>query len=146
MNNLRLSDTGLSFIARWEGFIGHVYNDVGGKATVGYGHLVLPGEHFTTLTQAQGLDLLRQDVGKAEHAVNSLVNVPLVQRQFDALVSFVFNVGSGINGFAGSTLLRLLNRGDYSGAASQFTLWDHVGGVENAGLLARRQAEKAMFG
>lgn len=141
---MHLSDDGLRFIGKWEGFVGHVYLDAAKKATIGYGHLIRPGEHFTTLTEPEGLALLRQDAALAETAVNACVKVPLTQRQFDALVSLAFNIGNGA--FAMSTLCKYLNRGDYSGAASQFLVWDHVGGVENAGLRARRESERAMFG
>ena len=67
------------------------------------------------------------------------MKVPLTQGEFDALTDFVFNCGCGA--FAGSTMLRLLNAGDYQSAAGQFDLWDHAGGQVVAGLLRRREAE-----
>jgi len=67
----------------------------------------------------------------------------LQQNEFDALVDFVFNLGRGA--FAGSTLLKNLNAGQFDAAATQFDLWDHAGGQVVAGLLRRRQAEQAMF-
>ena len=83
------------------------------------------------------------DLADAQASVNTLVTVALSQNQYDALVSFTFNLGGGALG--GSTLLRILNSGDYAGAAAQFPVWDHVAGIVSAGLLARRRAEQAMF-
>jgi len=75
--------------------------------------------------------------------VNYLVKVPLTQGEFDALVDFDFNLGRG--NLASSTLLKLLNAGDYQGAANEIDKWDRAGGVLLAGLLRRRQAETALF-
>jgi lysozyme len=141
---MNLSASGLNFIKQWEGFRATPYKDAGGKWTIGYGHLIQPGESFTQISQAQALNILAQDVNWAENAVNSLVAVPLNQNQFDALVSLVFNWGSG--NFANSQLLQKLNAGDYQGAAQR--LGEHPvtsGGVFVQGLANRRAAEKAMF-
>lgn len=141
---MKLSDAGLAAIAKWEGWRSSVYLDVGGKATIGYGHLVRPGEHFATpITQAMGLALLRNDARIAEDAVNSGVTVPLSQSQFDALVSFTFNCGSGA--LLSSTVLRKLNAGDYSAAADHLLDWCKVNGQTNVDLLHRRQSERERF-
>jgi lysozyme len=84
------------------------------------------------------------DLNYAEHAVTTLVLVPLTQNQFDALVSLVYNIG--VTAFKNSTLLRLLNSHDYSGASAQFLVWDHSGGVVSLGLHRRRVAEQQVFG
>lgn len=143
---MKLSDSGLNFIAGQEGFSATPYVDAQGHS-IGYGHFILPGELGNTivppLTEAQALTLLNQDAGIAEAAVNNLVTVPLSQGQFDALVDFVYNEGQ--THFANSTLLRLLNSGDYSGAAAQFPVWNMSSGAVNPDLVARRLAEQQTF-
>ena len=142
-----LSQAGIDAIAGREGFSATPYRDATGYS-IGFGHFILPGENFTSITRSEGLALLAQDTAKADAAVKRLVNVPLTSNQHDALVSFVYN--AGINAFAGSTLLRKLNVGDYSGAANQFAVWDksHTPSgsfVTNLALEARRASEKAQF-
>ena len=141
---MRLSSNGLSYIKRWESFRAAAYDDGYGNLTIGYGHKIKPGESVTRISEAEALQLLTQDVGWAEDAVNSYVRVALTQAQFDALVSLVFNWGPG--NFAQSLLLQRLNAGDYAGAAER--LGEHPvtsGGQYSAGLARRRQEEKAMF-
>jgi lysozyme len=118
------------------------YRDSKGVLTIGYGHTyhVYVGQ---TCTQEQADLWLVQDIVIAETAVNRLVGVKLTQGEFDALVDFTFNVGVG--NFSNSTLIHLLNHGDYNGAANEFEKWDYCGGVVLAGLLRRRLAEKAVF-
>jgi len=123
-----------------------------GVWTIGWGHTkgVKEGD---TCTPEQADRWLDEDTDWAERAVNDLVEVPLNQNQFDALVSFVFNVGRGSghddphgpSGFMGSTLLRLLNMADYAGAANQFRRWDKSKGRVLNGLVLRRMDEKALF-
>lgn len=141
-----LSLAGLNAIKEHEKFVSVPYKDQAGIWTIGYGHKIEAGEEFSSLTEQEASSLLAKDVGRAEDAVNSLVRVGLSQYQFDALVSFVFNVGTGA--FRRSTLLRKLNAGDPT-VAQEFTRWVYVtkGGqkVQSAGLLNRRQAEVAMF-
>src|SRR5580765_8560569 len=108
---MHISNEGLDFIASEEGFRANVYNDFAGLPTIGYGHALKPGESFGTLSEADAKTLLRIDVAVAEAHVNRLVRVALTQDQFDALCSFVFNLGGAA--LAGSTLLRLLNQGEY---------------------------------
>jgi lysozyme len=95
------------------------------------------------ITAGQAESLLRKDITWVEKAVNKLVVVPLTQNQFDALSSLVFNIGEG--GFANSTLLRLLNAGDYEGAANQFLRWNKQKGVTLKGLTKRREEERKLF-
>jgi lysozyme len=143
INNLTYSGNGLSLTEQFEGCNLTAYQDQVGVWTIGYGHTgadVTPG---LTITQDQAQDLLAQDVGKAATCVNNVVTVELSQPEYDALVDFVFNLGVGA--FTGSTLLRDLNSGDFSDAATQFDAWDHAGGNVVAGLLRRRQAETALF-
>lgn len=115
----------------------------GAPWTIGYGHTgpdVRPGLIWT---HDQAVQALIRDENHAIGAVNALVCVPLTQGEFDALVDFAFN--AGIGALQHSTLLRLLNAGDYHGAATQFELWDRAGGKVLAGLLRRRQAETQEF-
>lgn len=110
--------------------------------TLGYGHTggVKPGD---TCTEAQAMEWLAEDVREAERAIERLVTVPLTQDQFDALVSFVFNLGAG--NFGGSTLLKRINAGDFEGASREFPRWNRAAGRVMAGLTKRRHAEAAMF-
>ena len=138
-----IDDAGLAFIERWEGFRANVYLDTAGKATIGIGHLIKQGESFTTLTHDEALDLLRQDAAVAVAAVNDLVQYDLTQNQFNALVSFVYNLGQ--RNFRTSTMLRKLNNDDFDGAAQEFPKWNMAGGKIDIGLANRRAAEKRLF-
>lgn len=143
----KTSTEGVAFIASKEGFVGHWYQDVADVWTIGFGHASKPGEYPTKwaagITKASAFDLLAADCTIAEDAVNAHVKVALTQNQFDALVSFTFNLGGGA--FAGSTLLKLLNQGDYQGAADEFPKWCHAAGVTNPTLQQRRSQERAVF-
>lgn len=140
---MRLSTQGLQFIQEQESLRLTPYRDIGGKWTVGYGHLMRNGESLGPITEGQALLLLEGDVTEAENAINRLVMVALSQPQFDALASFVFNVGVGA--FENSTLLTDLNDGNYAMAAAQFPNWDHVNGTVSNDLFERRMAEQRMF-
>jgi lysozyme len=142
VNSLTYSQNGLNLTEQFEGLRLEAYQDVVGVWTIGYGHTggVTPG---MTCTQEQANDWLSQDVQGASHVVNTVVQVQLNQNQFDALVDFVFNLGAG--NFQSSTLLRLINQGNFTGAANQFPLWNHAGGVVVAGLTERRIAEQKLF-
>jgi len=141
---MEMSDNGLQLIKNSEGFVGHVYLDVAGKPTVGYGHLIKAGEDFSGgVTQQQATELLQNDVKWAENAVTAAVHVPLNQNQFDALVDFTFNLGAGA--LQGSTLLALVNQGKMDEAADEFPKWVHAGGKVQPGLVTRRQAERDLW-
>jgi lysozyme len=137
---MQLSATGLELIKRSEGFRSRLYVDAAGVKTIGFGHRVAPRESFPAgVDEARAEALLAGDVRQAEKAVGRLVRVALTQGQFDALVDFCFNLGEGR--LAGSTLLRELNAGRHEAAGEQLLYWVYAGGVANAGLKARRQAE-----
>jgi lysozyme len=104
---MRISQNGLDLIKQHESFSPTVYICPAGKPTVGFGHVVLPNESFTRISEQEAEDLLCKDVSIAENCINNAVKVPITQNQFDALVSFVFNVGCAA--FLKSTLLRKLN-------------------------------------
>lgn len=139
-----VSTQGIEHTAEKEGLVYHAYPDPGTKGvpwTICYGHTkgVRPG---MTATQAQCEAWLAEDLYVAERAVQRHVRVPLTQGQYDALVSFVFNVGEGQ--FRTSTLLRLLNQGDYKGACDQFPRWVYANKRVLDGLVTRRTEEQAM--
>ena len=139
---MHISEKGLSLIKRWEGFRAKAYRDPVGIWTIGYGHIkgVRPGDY---MTEPQALALLREEVKEYEEPVRRAVAVDLNQNQFDALVSFTYNVGAGA--FSQSTLLGLLNQGRYKAAANQFLRWVKGGGRTLPGLVSRRQDERELF-
>lgn len=142
---MELSQNGLSLIKSFEGFSSTPYKDVAGKLTIGYGHLIKKNEHFpdTGIEEEEAQELLSKDTGYAQSAVCQSVVVPLTQGQYDALVSFTFNLGGAT--LLRSTLLEKLNNSDYGGCADEFLKWNHAGGLEVAGLTRRREAERRLF-
>ena len=142
----KVSEKGLSLIKRFEGFSKTVYICPAGHPTIGYGHVVLDHEMESFaegVSGEQATDLLRQDVAIAERAVLQHINVPLTNGQFDALVSFTFNLGSGA--LQRSTLRRKLNCQEYTSAANEFSRWVWAGGKKLKGLVRRRQVEAELF-
>jgi lysozyme len=145
---MKLSGRGLALIAQFEGFVDHGYNDAAKHCTIGYGHLLHHGrcsrsELARTISRAAAKALLDRDADRFERAVNRLVRVALGQGQFDALVSFAFNVGEGA--LAASTLLKKVNLSDFEGAAAEFDRWTRAAGQVLPGLVRRRNAEEALF-
>ena len=139
---MNISEAGIQLIKKFEGCSLKAYKCPAGIWTIGYGHTLNVNEG-QTITKKQAEDLLKQDLRSFVLTVNNLVNVPLNQNQFDALVSFCYNLGSG--NLKSSTLLKLLNKKDYLGAAEQFDRWVHAGGKKLSGLVKRRAAEKELF-
>ncbi|MDI7005145.1 lysozyme [Pseudomonas aeruginosa] len=142
---MKASQDALDIIKKFEGFSEKAYPDPahGWRVpTIGYGTTsgVKMGD---TITKERAEELLREDVKRFEGYVDRLVKVPLTQGQFDALVSFTYNLGPGA--LEKSTLLKLLNRGDYQGAANQFSRWVNAGGKRLGGLVKRRAAERVLF-
>jgi lysozyme len=140
---LKLSDDGLAFIKKHEGCRYHAYLDSGGVPTIGVGHTGLEVRLGMEIDDEEVDRLLRLDVETAEKCVNNCVRVPITQSQFDALVSFTFNVGCGALGK--STLLKHLNDGQDDLAAREFTRWVKVRSKVVAGLVKRREAERDLF-
>lgn len=144
---MRISDSGIRLLKLFEGLELEAYQDIAGVWTIGYGHTgpdVRPGMR---ITEREAEALLRRDLKSREDAVDRLVNIPLNQNEYDALVSFVYNVGA--EAFRRSTVLRRLNRNNRFGAADALTWWNKatIGGVlrEVMGLTRRRAAERALF-
>ena len=154
---MQMSEHGLELLEQWEGFELKVYKDSAGLPTIGVGHLLtkseltsgkivingLPVQYADGLTDQQSLDLLSQDVKPAAQAVNTSVKVPLNQNQFDALVSFTFNVG--VAAFSGSTLVKVLNQKQYGEVPNQLLRWVRSGGQVVQGLVNRRQNEISLW-
>ncbi|NJR65394.1 MAG: lysozyme [Leptolyngbyaceae cyanobacterium CRU_2_3] len=138
----KTSAKGVSLIKSFEGLRLDAYLDPVGIWTIGYGTTkgIKAGMR---ITEAQAETYLREDLQRFEQAVQDNVKVSLSSDQFSALVSFTYNVGEGA--LASSTLLRLLNQGDYQGAADQLLRWNKGDGQELPGLTRRRKAERAMF-
>lgn len=135
---------GIDLIKHFEGFEPHVYLDAVGIPTIGYGHVVLEGEDFARgLSHRDAELLLQKDLRKFELAVLRLAKVKLTDGQFDALVSFAFNLGAGA--LQRSTLLKRLNSGMIDEAANQFPKWVYAGGRKLTGLVHRRNAERELF-
>lgn len=147
---MKTSQRGVDLIKEFEGLRLTAYYDAVGVLTIGYGHTnrsasadrypVYPGQ---TITAAKAEEILKADLVVFEDAVNRNVTYPINQNQFDALVSFTFNVGEG--NLRSSTLLKKLNSGDIMGAANEFERWVYAGGQVYPGLVRRREAEKALF-
>lgn len=142
IGGMKYSEAGRKLTEKFEGCRLISYQDVKGVWTIGYGH-TLGVKEGQKCSQDQADSWLAEDVSWAEASVNRLVHVPVTQEEFDALVDFTFNVGVGA--FANSTMLRRLNVNDHGGAAAEFLKWGYAGGVEVAGLLARRAAERQEF-
>jgi lysozyme len=144
-----IMDKGASLVKRFEGLRLTAYQDVAGLWTVGYGHLVRPGERFhpygpvKTITEEEASALLAADMTAARNAIASAVRVELTGSERAALESLAFNIGSGA--FANSTLVKKLNAGDREGAADQFLVWNRAGGQVVQGLVNRRAAERTEF-
>lgn len=147
---MQVSDAGIELIKSFEGFRANAYPDPksgGDPWTVGYGTTKFPSgrpvKKGDYVTPAQAEMYLREDVKKFASSIDALVTVQLKQCQYDALVSFVYNLGA--TNFRKSTLLKKLNAKDYKGAADEFLRWVSPGSSVEAGLRRRRTAERAMF-
>lgn len=145
---MKTSDKGLSLIKSFEGFRAKPYLCPAGVPTIGYGATYYPDGRRVTMqdkpvSEADATDMLRSMLASYEAGVSRYVQVPLTQGQFDALVSFAYNLG--LSALKNSTLLRLVNARDYAGAAAQFARWNKAGGKVLPGLTRRREAERKLF-
>ena len=139
-----VTDVGIDLVKVYEGFVDHVYICPAGYPTIGYGHLVRKGEVWPErISEEEATELLRKDIGHAELAVQRLIRVPLTDGQFDALVSFTFNLGSGA--LQRSTMRRKINRGEYIRGANELRRWVYAGGRKLRGLVRRREAERLVY-
>jgi len=154
---MQISQNARKLLAQWEGVRNAVYDDAAGLPTIGVGHLLTQDEldsgtieingqvveYRHGLSDQQVLDLLSQDLVGFVKAVDKAVQVPLSQNQFDALVSFAFNVGTGA--FEKSTLLKVLNQGQYDQVPGQLRRWVKADGKTVDGLVNRREKEIALW-
>ena len=139
---MEISQEGLSLIKKFEGCELESYKCAAGVWTIGYGS-TNGIEEGMEISQERADMLLLEDVEIFEEAVNKLVEVSLEQNQFDALVSWTFNLGS--TNLQNSTLLKVLNNKDYEGVPSQIKRWNKAGGEVLQGLVRRREAEALLF-
>lgn len=139
---MQISQKGIDLIKHFEGVRLNAYQDSVGVWTIGYGHT--KGVHAgMKITETEAENFLKQDLATFEAGVSNLVKVSVNQDQYDALVSFAFNLGLGT--LTGSTLLHKLNAKDYHGAAEEFGKWVHAGHQVLPGLVSRRKAEEELF-
>lgn len=144
---MQTSEKGIALIKQFEGCKLTAYQDSVGIWTIGYGWTQpvdgKPIRAGMTIKQETAERLLKTGLVSYESDVSRLVKVGLTQGQFDALVSFTYNLGA--RSLSTSTLLRKLNAGDYAGAADEFLRWNKAGGKVLNGLTRRREAERALF-
>jgi GH24 family phage-related lysozyme (muramidase) len=144
---MQTSEKGIALIKQFEGCKLTAYQDSVGVWTIGYGWTQpvdgKPVRSGMTIKQETAERLLKTGLVSYEIDVSRLVKVGLTQGQFDALVSFTYNLGA--RSLSTSTLLRKLNAGDYAGAADEFLRWNKAGGKVLNGLTRRREAERALF-
>ena len=141
---MNISQNGINLIKNFEGLRLEAYQCSSGVWTIGYGHTGADVYKGRKITQTEAETLLKQDLTVHCNNVSKLVKVSLNQNQFDALVSFEFNAGYG--NLSTSTLLKLLNKGDYAGAANQFERWIYDTNKKPLeGLKNRRKKEKELF-
>ena len=143
---MKASDNCIALIKRFEGYLNKPYLCPAGIPTIGFGTTAYPSGKKVLLsdppiTMTEACFFLKNDLIRFENAINKAITVPITQHQFDALCSFVYNVGIGA--FLDSTLLKKINAGEYAG--DEFLRWKKAGGKLLAGLTERRHAEKVLF-
>ena len=146
---MKISNNGLNLIKQFEGLSLKPYLDAVNIPTIGYGSTYYEDGTKVTLkdkpiTEERATQLLEVIANKTfSENINKVVKVPLSQNQFDALVSFAYNIGN--KNFNWSTLLKKLNLSDYEGASQEFGRWNQANGKILNGLVLRRQKEKELF-
>ena len=141
---MKTSSVGISLIKEFEGFRAVPYEDLNGNPTLGFGHKILKGEVFGALSVVEATALLERDVQRcAEDFIDRLVKCPLTQNEYDALSSFVYNIGGGA--FSRSTLLLLINSDQKEKAPEEILKWCKAGGSTSNGLVRRRKKESDLF-
>jgi len=139
---LKTSAEGLSLIKKFEGCELYAYQCSAGVWTIGYGHTkdVEPGMQ---ITKEDAEEMLVEELHEYESYINDFVTAPLSQNQFDALVSWVYNLGPA--NLKSSTMLKVLNAGNYDEVPAQMKRWNKAGGKVLEGLIRRREAEANLF-
>lgn len=139
---MNIGTKGLDLIKFFEGLELNAYQCAAGVWTIGYGH-TKDVQQGMTISEARANEMLAEELNEYESYINGLVTVELNQDQFDAMVSWVYNLGVG--NLKASTLLKVLNAGDYDGVPAQMMRWNKAGGKVLEGLTKRRQAEADLF-
>tara|TARA_X000001036_G_scaffold380859_1_gene372539 strand:+ start:2244 stop:2669 length:426 start_codon:yes stop_codon:yes gene_type:complete len=139
---MKTGSKGIDLIKHFEGCELEAYKCPAGVWTIGYGHIKGVKEGMT-ITEQQAEEMLKSELNEYEGYINNLVTAELNQNQFDAMVSWVYNLGGG--NLKASTLLKVLNAGDYAGVPAQMMRWNKAGGKVLEGLTRRRQAEADLF-
>lgn len=139
----KMSDAGIRHLKEFEGLRTAAYKDVGGIWTIGWGHTGPDVTEGLVITQEKAEQLLRRDLRKFEDGVERALSAPAHQDEFDAMVSFAYNVG--LNAFRTSTLLKHFNAGNHELAMAEFARWTKVGDKEVEGLRRRRRAEAEIY-
>lgn len=145
---MKASQTCINLIKEYEGLRLEPYRDGGDNLTIGYGHKLPDESRVAKISEHVALSLLMGDIRIVTKQLNSL-NLKLTQYEFDALISFIFNLGIG--NFLESTLYRKLHEGDKDGAAQEFDRWTHIKDRRTKeyrrakGLVRRRHAEQQLF-
>ena len=139
---MRTGNKGIELIKHFEGCELEAYKCPAGVWTIGYGHIKGVKEGMK-ITEMQAEEMLKSELHEYEGYINDYVTVRLNQNQFDAMVSWVYNLGGG--NLRASTLLKVLNAGDYDGVPAQMLRWNKAGGKVLEGLTRRRQAEADLF-
>jgi lysozyme len=140
---VKINQDGIDLIKFFEGFSSTPYICPGGKRTIGYGHVIPDGMDYESISEYEAEELLKVDLDEAENYVLRLVEVPLNQNQFSALVSFTYNLGYA--NLKTSTLLKKVNKKDYISAAQEFVRWIFAGGNKQKGLMRRRCSEALLW-
>ena len=139
---MNIGQKGINLIKHFEGCELNAYKFPAGVWTRGYGHIKGVSEGMS-ITQEQAEQMLLDELKEYENYINELVTVNLSQNQFDALVSWVYNLGPA--NLSASTMLKVLNSGEYEDVPAQMKRWNKAGGKVLEGLIRRREAEACLF-
>jgi lysozyme len=138
-----VSNVGVNLIKHFEGFRANKYVCQAGYDTIGYGHKLKKGEDFDIIDIMEAERILNLDLIDVCRGVNRLTHVSLRQNQYDAVVSFVFNLGLGA--YQRSTLRTKINREEHDLAMQEFNRWIYIGVRKSVGLIKRRKAESLLY-
>lgn len=138
-----ISDAGIELIRKLEGLVLRLYKCQAGYKTIGYGHKLAQGEHYESITLGEADNLLEKDLYRICTGINRLTNVQLLQNQYDAIASFVFNLGLGA--YQRSTLRSKINREEHDLVPNEIRRWIYIGTKKSIGLIKRRDIEAETY-
>lgn len=143
-HDCEIASNGLILIKNAEGFSPFIYRDSVGIPTIGFGHVIQPGDDITQpLMGPEAVELLMSDIRVRTEKINTFIDVPLTHNQFDALTSFAYNLGTGT--LQRSTLLKKINENQNDQVHDQFLRYTYAGGKMLKGLRIRREAEARLY-